>query len=57
MQTEADVGVPEDIAHFYFVQLISGLSWMHGKGIAHRGTQYSAVYSLGSIVIHYRSQA
>ncbi|KAF8241815.1 Pkinase-domain-containing protein [Wilcoxina mikolae CBS 423.85] len=33
---EADVGVPEDIAHFYFVQLISGLSWMHGKGIAHR---------------------
>ncbi|KAA8894159.1 kinase-like domain-containing protein [Sphaerosporella brunnea] len=33
---ESDAGVPEDIAHFYFAQLISGLSWMHGKGIAHR---------------------
>ncbi|CCX11126.1 Similar to Serine/threonine-protein kinase chk1; acc. no. P34208 [Pyronema omphalodes CBS 100304] len=33
---EPDVGLPEDIAHFYFVQMISGLSWMHGKGIAHR---------------------
>jgi len=33
---EADAGVPEDIAHFYFAQLVSGLSWMHGKGVAHR---------------------
>jgi len=35
---EADVGVPEDIAQFYFAQLVSGLAWMHGKGVAHRGT-------------------
>lgn len=33
---EADVGVPEDIAHVYFLQLISGVSFMHSKGIAHR---------------------
>lgn len=33
---EADVGVPEDIAHLYFLQLISGVSFMHSKGIAHR---------------------
>ena len=33
---EADVGVSEDIAHFYFKQLVSGVGWMHSKGIAHR---------------------
>lgn len=33
---EADVGVTEDIAHLYFLQLISGVSFMHGKGVAHR---------------------
>ncbi|EGS19290.1 uncharacterized protein CTHT_0059160 [Thermochaetoides thermophila DSM 1495] len=33
---EADVGVPEDIAHLYFIQLISGVSYMHSKGVAHR---------------------
>ncbi|KAI1001613.1 Serine/threonine-protein kinase [Podosphaera aphanis] len=33
---EADVGVSEDIAHFYFTQLISGVSYMHSKGVAHR---------------------
>ena len=33
---EADVGVPEDIAHLYFLQLISGVSFMHSKGVAHR---------------------
>ncbi len=33
---EADVGVPEDIAHLYFLQLVSGVSFMHSKGIAHR---------------------
>ena len=36
-RTEADAGVSEDIAHFYFTQLISGVSYLHGKGIAHRG--------------------
>ncbi|KAI1331398.1 putative serine/threonine protein kinase [Xylariaceae sp. FL0255] len=33
---EADVGVSEDIAHVYFLQLISGVSFMHSKGVAHR---------------------
>ncbi|OWP02455.1 hypothetical protein B2J93_4792 [Marssonina coronariae] len=33
---EADVGVSEDIAHFYFTQLISGVSYMHAKGVGHR---------------------
>lgn len=33
---EPDLGVPEDIAHFYFFQLINAVSFMHGKGIAHR---------------------
>lgn len=33
---EADKGVSEDIAHLYFSQLISGVSFMHSKGIAHR---------------------
>jgi serine/threonine-protein kinase Chk1 len=33
---EADVGVSEDIAHFYFSQLISGVSYMHSKGVGHR---------------------
>jgi serine/threonine-protein kinase Chk1 len=33
---EADVGVPEDIAHVYFLQLVSGVSFMHSKGVAHR---------------------
>ncbi|TVY78133.1 Serine/threonine-protein kinase chk1 [Lachnellula suecica] len=33
---EADVGVSEDIAHFYFSQLIGGVSFMHSKGVGHR---------------------
>ena len=33
---EADVGVHEDIAHFYFTQLMAGVAWMHAKGIGHR---------------------
>ncbi|KAL6707230.1 Chk1 protein kinase [Coniothyrium glycines] len=33
---EADEGVGEDIAHFYFSQLISALGYMHSKGVAHR---------------------
>jgi serine/threonine-protein kinase Chk1 len=33
---EADVGVLEDIAHLYFLQLIGGVSFMHSKGVAHR---------------------
>ncbi|CAJ2500412.1 Uu.00g032650.m01.CDS01 [Anthostomella pinea] len=33
---EADVGVTEDISHLYFLQLISGVSFMHSKGVAHR---------------------
>lgn len=37
---EADQGLPEDIAHFYFTQLVSGVSWLHGKGVAHRGMNH-----------------
>lgn len=33
---EADVGVAVNIAHIYFSQLISGVSFMHSKGVAHR---------------------
>ncbi|KAJ4365250.1 Chk1 protein kinase [Neocucurbitaria cava] len=33
---EADEGVGEDIAHFYFSQLISAVGYMHSKGVAHR---------------------
>ena len=33
---EADEGVGEDIAHFYFTQLCNAISWCHGKGVAHR---------------------
>ena len=33
---EADVGISEDIAHLYFLQLISGVSYMHSKGVGHR---------------------
>ncbi|KAF2740877.1 Pkinase-domain-containing protein [Polyplosphaeria fusca] len=33
---EADEGVGEDIAHFYFTQLINAVSFMHSKGVAHR---------------------
>ncbi|WFD44388.1 non-specific serine/threonine protein kinase [Malassezia psittaci] len=31
-----DVGVEEDLAHFYFTQLISGLSYIHSQGVSHR---------------------
>ncbi|KAK0384178.1 hypothetical protein NLU13_8266 [Sarocladium strictum] len=33
---EADVGIREDIAQLYFTQLVSGVSFMHSKGVAHR---------------------
>lgn len=33
---EPDSGVAEDIAHVYFRQLISGVAYMHSKGVAHR---------------------
>lgn len=33
---EADEGVGEEIAHFYFKQLVSAVTWCHGKGVAHR---------------------
>ena len=35
-KVEADVGVTEDVAHFYFMQLISGVSFMHSRGVGHR---------------------
>lgn len=33
---EADVGVGEDVAHFYFSQLISAVGYMHSRHVAHR---------------------
>lgn len=33
---ESDVGVGEDIAHLYFTQLISAVSYMHSRGVGHR---------------------
>ncbi|KAL6713878.1 Chk1 protein kinase [Lecanora helva] len=33
---ESDVGVEEDIAHVYFTQLISAVTYMHSKGVGHR---------------------
>lgn len=33
---EADEGVGENVAHFYFTQLVEAVSWCHGKGVAHR---------------------
>lgn len=33
---ESDSGVHEDIAHLYFTQLVSGVSYMHSKGVGHR---------------------
>lgn len=33
---ESDVGVGEDIAHFYFTQLINAVEYMHSKGVGHR---------------------
>ncbi|KAI9457642.1 CAMK/CAMKL/CHK1 protein kinase [Lactarius psammicola] len=31
-----DVGVGEEVAHFYFLQLLSGLNYVHGEGVCHR---------------------
>ncbi|KIV96062.1 hypothetical protein PV10_03643 [Exophiala mesophila] len=33
---EADAGIAEDIAHVYFTQLVSAVSFMHSRGVAHR---------------------
>ncbi|KAF2673359.1 serine/threonine-protein kinase-like protein chk1 [Microthyrium microscopicum] len=33
---EADVGVGEDVAQTYFIQMINAVSYMHTKGVAHR---------------------
>ena len=33
---EADVGVGEDVAHFYFSQLVSAVSYVHSRSVAHR---------------------
>lgn len=31
-----DAGVETDLAHFYFSQLMAGLEYIHGQGVAHR---------------------
>lgn len=33
---ESDVGVGEDVAQFYFTQLLGAVEYMHSKGIGHR---------------------
>jgi serine/threonine-protein kinase Chk1 len=33
---EADMGVHENIAHVYFLELVSGVSFIHSKGVSHR---------------------
>jgi serine/threonine-protein kinase CHEK1 len=33
---EPDVGIDEEIAHFFFHQLISAMSYLHSVGICHR---------------------
>jgi len=33
---EADEGVGEDVAHFYFSQLVSAVGYMHSRNVAHR---------------------
>lgn len=35
-KVEADAGLSEDIAHAYFTQLVSGVGYMHSRGIGHR---------------------
>jgi serine/threonine-protein kinase Chk1 len=31
-----DIGLEEDLAHLYFTQLLSGMEYIHERGIAHR---------------------
>ncbi|TPX72154.1 hypothetical protein SpCBS45565_g00636 [Spizellomyces sp. 'palustris'] len=33
---EPDVGVEEELAHMYFIQLLAGVEYLHGRGISHR---------------------
>ncbi|KAG0691181.1 Chk1 protein kinase [Pichia californica] len=33
---EPDIGVDQDVAHFYFTQLINAVEFMHSMGVAHR---------------------
>ena len=61
---DPDVGVDEDIAQFYFMQLLDAIvqtlvspsnvqKFCHGKGVAHRG---SHTYSIMSNLIRYQAR-
>lgn len=51
LNAEADVGVSEDICHFYFTQLVAGLSYIHGEGVAHRGIRARRSLCFGMLTI------
>ena len=36
---QPDVGVDEDLAHWYFCQLLKGVEYLHRNNVAHRGIQ------------------
>ncbi|KAG8991570.1 Chk1 protein kinase [Tulasnella sp. JGI-2019a] len=46
-----DVGVSENVAHLYFTQLLSGIEFMHGKGVCHRDLKpENAMLSLNGLL-------
>jgi serine/threonine-protein kinase Chk1 len=49
---EPDVGIDEEIAHFFYHQLISAMSYLHKLGVCHRDlkpevTMIDIEYSIG----------
>jgi serine/threonine-protein kinase CHEK1 len=42
---EPDVGIDEEVAHFYFHQLIQAVEYLHHKGICHRDLKPEVGYT------------